>query len=236
MFPTDFPAFLLGIQLLVILLLVIGLLVLFLRRQKKVIQALRGLLVEYREDLSGNSLTRHLQRELDTTTARCRQDTIALKPDLSPEDMAVSLRYSALQAELALLRAPRSDKPRWREQIKRYEELAQNIHEILQARTDQVRQTLEAAHSKTLAEKDQQIEQLQTGRHELQQQLEQFRTLQALFQETGEAGLPAAEMEQRLHHALLEVCDHAGAPAQLRELVLRLHEGYLASHIGSPVT
>lgn len=223
---TDSLEFLIGIQIVVFLLLVIGLLALLLRRQKKVIQDMQVILMEYRDDLSGNTLMRHLKQEIDNTTAQCRQDTIALKAELSPEDMAVSLRYSALETELLLMQESQHGKPRWRDQIKRYEELAQSIHDIVRARGDHVSQTLQEAHNQTLAEKDQQIQLVSATCQDLQQQLAQLKPLQTFIRSVTEAGLPQNEMEQKLHRTLLDLCDNFDDTEKLRELVFLLHETY----------
>ena len=149
----DSTEFLIGIQVLVFLLLVIGLLALLMRRQKKIIQELQSILTEYRDDISGDTMRTHLKREIDNTTAHCRQDTIALKQDLSPEDMDISLRYSALQAELALMQEDNGAKQHWRDQIKAYEELAHALHEIIRSRVEYGNRILKDAHVDELAAK-----------------------------------------------------------------------------------
>ena len=217
---------LIGIQVLVVLLLVIGMLLLLLRRQRKTITQLRGILTEFKDDISGDTLVRHLQLEVDNTTAHCRQETIALKPDLAPEDMAISLRFIALQTELALVQDRVGTNTPWREQIKRYEELAQKIHDLIRARVDHATKILNDAHNDELGEKDQTISQLESVQQDLQQQLKALKPLQSFVHTvTGESFSPQ-EIEQKLHRALLDICENFGATEKLRELVFLLHEAF----------
>ena len=217
---------LIGIQALVFVLLVIGMLILLLRRQKKTIQKLQDILKQYRDDLSGNSLVRHLQKEIDKTTANCKQDTVGLKPDLTPEDMAVALRYSALQNEMALARETLGAPAAWREQIKGYEELAQKIHDIMRARMDQATRTLNDAHNAELADKDKAYQQLDTVRNDLQKQVKQLKPLQDFARAITSGDYAPMEIEQRLHRALLDICENFAGTEKLRELVFLLHEAY----------
>ena len=226
----DSTEFLIGIQVLVFLLLVIGLLALLMRRQKKIIQELQSILTEYRDDISGDTMRAHLKREIDNTTAHCRQDTIALKQDLSPEDMAISLRYSALQAELALMQEDNGAKQHWRDQIKAYEELAHALHEIIRSRVEYGNRILKDAHVDELAAKDHTIGDLQTTRNTLQEQVNQLKPLQSFVRTLTEGNLTPHEIEQKLHRALLDICDNFKGTEKLRELVFLLHEAFHEVH------
>lgn len=217
---------LIGIQVLVFLVLVIGMLLLLVRRQKKTIAQLQAILTEYKDDISGDSLVRHFQLEIDNTAAHCKQDSVALKPDLSAEDMAIALRYSALQTELALVQDTIGTRAPWREQIKRYEELAQRIHEMIQARVEQATRVLKDAHNDELEDRAKTIQQLETTRADLQQQVKQLKPLQDFVRAIVDSSFAPNEIEQKLHRSLLDICENFTGTEKLRELVFLLHEAF----------
>ena len=116
---------LIGLQALLALITAIVILLLIIKRQKKTINQLKNILTDVKDDISGENLTGYFQREIDNTTAHCAQETVALRPDLAPEDMAISLRYLVLQAELALIQDHvGSTNTPWRDQIKNYVHLS----------------------------------------------------------------------------------------------------------------
>ncbi len=217
---------LIGIQVTVVLVITISMLLLLLRRQRKTIQQLQSVLTQFKDDISGDSLIRYFQVEIDNTTAHCRQDTIALKPDLPPEDMAVALRFLTLQTELTLIQEQAETQAPWREQIKHYEEVAQKIHELIRNRIDHATKTLNEAHNAELGSKDQVIQGMENVQQDLQRQLKELKPLQDfVYTVTRETLLPA-EIEQKLHRALLDICENYSATEKLRELVFLLHETF----------
>ena len=60
---------LIAIQIFVLLLLAAGMLAVLLLKQKKTIARLQQILTEYKDDISGDSMARFFQAELDNTTA-----------------------------------------------------------------------------------------------------------------------------------------------------------------------
>lgn len=217
---------LIGIQVLLFLMLVIGMLLLLVRRQKKTIAQLQAILTEYKDDISGASLVRHFQLEIDNTAAHCKQDSVALKADLSAEDMAIALRYSALQTELALVQDTIGTRTPWREQIKRYEELAQKIHDMIQARVEQATRVLKDAHNDELEDRAKTIQQLEATRTDLQQQVKQLKPLQDFVRAIVDSSFAPNEIEQKLHRSLLDICENFAGTEKLRELVFLLHEAF----------
>lgn len=226
MLPAISTEMLIGIQILVFLVLIIGMLLLLVRRQKKTIAQLQTILTEFKDDISGDSLVRHFQMEIDNTAAHCKQDSVALKPDLSPEDMAISLRYSALQTELALVQDTIGTRAPWREQIKRYEELAQKVQELIQSRVEQATRVLKDAHSDELEDRAKTIQQLEATRNDLQQQIKQLKPLQDFVRTITDGAFAPTEIEQKLHRALLDICENFSGTEKLRELVFLQHEAF----------
>lgn len=217
---------LIGIQLLVIMLLGIGMLVFLVRRQRKTINQLQRILTEVKDEISGEGLVRHLQLEIDNTTAHCKQDTIALRPDLEPEDMALSLRFLALQAELALIQDTIGGKAPWREQIKRYEELAHTLQELTKSRIEQAARILKDAHSDELAARDTALADLDAKLTRANSQLKSLKPLQDFVANTSGVDMTPAEVEQKLHRALLDLCENFPNTEKTRELVYLLHEAF----------
>ena len=172
---------LIAIQIFVLLLLAAGMLTVLLLKQRKTIARLQHILTEYKDDISGDSMARFFQAELDNTTAHCRRETVTLQPDLPPEDMAISLRYIALQTELALVQQQAEAKVPWRDQIKPYEELGQKIHELIRARVNHATKTLNDSHNQELEIKDQEIAQLQGVCDDLQGKLNALKPLRDLI-------------------------------------------------------
>lgn len=217
---------LIGIQLLVIMLLGIGMLIFLVRRQRKTINQLQRILTEVKDEISGEGLVRHLQLEIDNTTAHCKQDTIALRPDLEPEDMALSLRFIALQAELALIQDTIGSKAPWREQIKRYEELAHTLQELTKSRIEQTTRIIKEAHSEELAARDTALADLDAKLTRANSQLKSLKPLQDFVANTSGTDMTPAEAEQKLHRALLDLCENFPNTEKTRELVYLLHEAF----------
>lgn len=217
---------LIAVQGLIFLLLVAGMLILLLRRQKKTIRTLQQALGEYRDDISGNHLARHLQTEIDNTTAHCQQDTVALQPDLAPADLAIALRYGALQNELSLCQGRQSAQVPWRDQIKGYEELAQKIHEFQRDQQDKSTRALNEIHKEELTAKDIEYQSLDSIRHNLEQQINQLKPLQEFVGIVTLDPSSPQDIEQKLHRALLAICENFPHTEKLRELVYLLHEAY----------
>lgn len=217
---------LIAIQVLIVLLLGIGMLLLLLFRQKKTLRKLQDILTQYRDDMSGDSTARYLEEEIHITTSHCSQSIVDLKPDLSPEDLAIALRFNALQYELAILQAGTTQESAWRDQIKHYDVLAKKLHEIIRARIDQTTRTLNDAHSQELAAKDQSISELNGARTQQTQQLKQLKPLQDFIGNVTENPQSPQEMEQHLHRSLLSLCENFPNTEKLREMVFLLHEAF----------
>lgn len=217
---------LIGLQFLVVMLLAIGMLVMLVRRQKKTISQLQAILTDVKEEISGEGVVRHFQLEIDNTTAHCKQETIALKPDLAPEDMAISLRFIALQTELALVQDTIGTKAPWREQIKRYEELANTIQEIIRNRVDYAAGILKAAHNEELDARNTAYTELESRFKNAQAQLKNLKPLQDFVTNTTGTDLAPTEIEQKLHRALLDLCENFANSEKLRELIFLLHEAF----------
>lgn len=217
---------LIAIQVLIVLLLVIGMLGLLLFRQKKTIRKLQDILTQFRDDMSGHSLAQYLEEEIHVTTSHCSQSVVDLKPDLSPEDLAIALRFNALQYELALLQEKANTDLPWRDQMKQYEMLAKRIHDLIRARIDHATKTLNDVHNQELAAKDQNISELAGTRTQQTQQLKQLKPLQDFIGNVTEKAHTPQEMEQHLHRSLLALCENFPGTEKLREMVFLLHEAF----------
>lgn len=228
---------LIGVQVVLAVITAIVILLLIIRRQKKTINQLKEILTDVKDDISGENLTGYFQLEIDNTTAHCAQETIALRPDLAPEDMAVSLRYLVLQAELALIQdhVGAAHTP-WREQIKNYIHLAEKITDLIKARVDHATKMLTDSHNEELASKDEVIQALETAK---QQQLEQLNNLKPFIgclETAATSELQRNELELQLHKALLGVCENFPNSENLRELVYLIHEAFHEATPGSEAT
>ncbi|RLT93501.1 hypothetical protein [Ketobacter sp.] len=218
------------IQVVFALIVAIVILLLITRRQKQTITQLKDILTSVKEEISGENLTGYLQMELDDTTAHCAQETVALRPELSAEDMAISLRFMVLQAELALVQdRVGSARTPWSEKIRNYIGLAEKVLELSKARVDHATKTLNDTHNEELAAKDESITALETEKRILQEQLDNLKPLVTCLQSAAETEQPRNDLELKLHKALLGICENFPNSEQLRELVYLLHEAYYES-------
>lgn len=218
---------LIGIQALLAAITAIVILLLIIRRQKKTIKQLKDILTDVKDDISGESLTGYFQLEIDNTTAHCAQETIALRPELAPEDMAVSLRYLVLQAELALIQDHvGSTHTPWREQIKSYIQLAEKITDLIKARVDHATKLLSNAHNEELTSKDEVIQALEAEKQQQQEQLNNLKPFINCLETAANSELNRNELELQLHKALLGVCENFPNSENLRELVYLVHEAF----------
>lgn len=218
---------LIGIQAVLAVITAMVILLLIIRRQKKTINQLKDILTSVKDDISGENLTGYFQLEIDNTTAHCGQETIALRPDLPPEDMAISIRYLVLQAELALIQdhVGAANTP-WREQIKNYVHLAEKITDLIKSRVDNATRTLNESHNEEITNKDEIIGALESEKAEFQQQLNNLKPLVVCLENAASSELPRNELEQQLHKALLGICENFPNSEKLRELVYLLHESF----------
>ncbi|HVL00458.1 MAG TPA: hypothetical protein VM553_11635 [Dongiaceae bacterium] len=217
---------LIGIQVLAVLLLGIGMLLLLLRRQRKTIAELESILTTFKDDLSGDTVLRFLNDEIDLTTAHCSQDAVDLKTDMSPEELAVGLRFHALRMEHSLLQERANAEIPWRDQIKRYEGLASKVLDQMRARLDQSTKTLNDVHNRDLAVKDQIINELSALRDDQKRQLQNLKPLQDFISAATIGVQTPLAMEQLLHRALLGLCENFPGSEKLRELVFLMHESF----------
>lgn len=218
---------LIALQFIMILVIAVIMLLLILLRQKNTINQLKQILTDVKDDISGNNLTGYLQLEIDDTTAHCKQETIVLKPDLAPEDMAISLRYLVLQAELALIQDHvGSENTPWREKIKNYVLLSEKVTDIIKQRIDHATKTLNESHNKEIAEKDENITALEELKQEHQKRLADLKPLQEFIDISGQDDISRNELEQSLHKALLSICENFSNTESFRELVFLIHEAY----------
>lgn len=218
---------LIALQVVVVLIIAIVVLILIMLRQKSIINQLKTILTSVKDDISGENLTGYLQTELDETAAQCKQDTVELKPDLEANDMAIALRYLALQAELNLLLNNESDAPRaWREKIEKYVALAEHTTTIIKQRVDHATKTLNSSHNQELAEKDAKIAELEQLQQHLELQIKELEPLKSFIATSSEEGLSRNELEQSLHKALLSICENFADSGNFRELVFLIHESY----------
>ncbi len=213
--------------------LLVGCVILLLinRRQRRTIDELKTLLMRVKEDLSGETLLNHLRAELDNTTAHCRQQTVAVQAELTPEDMAVALRAQALKAELALAELQQTE-PRipWRQQIEHYLVLAQTVIDMMQARVVQATRTLTEVHQEELAGKAEIIANLEHETTAQQQQLANLKPLRDCLAEATNPNLSREDLEFQLHKALLGLCENFADSENLRELVYLIHEAFYAAN------
>ena len=218
---------LIAIQAAFAVIVAIVILLLIIRRQKQTIAQLKDILTSVKDEISGENLTGYLQIELDDTTAHCAQETVALRPELSAEDMAVSLRFMVLQAELALVQDHvGSAHTPWREKIKNYINLAEKVLELSKARVDHATKTLTDTHNEELAAKDETITGLESKTQSLQEQLNNLKPLVSCLESTSTEGLSRNDLELSLHKALLGICENFPNSEALRELVYLLHEAF----------
>ena len=218
---------LIGLQALLALITAIVILLLIIKRQKKTINQLKNILTDVKDDISGENLTGYFQREIDNTTAHCAQETVALRPDLAPEDMAISLRYLVLQAELALIQDHvGSTNTPWREQIKNYVHLAEKITDLIKARVDHATKLLNESHNDELTTKDETIQALETEKQQHLQQLNNLKPFISCLETAATSELHRSELELQLHKALLGVCENFPNSENLRELVYLIHEAF----------
>jgi uncharacterized protein YoxC len=225
---------LIGIQAALVIITVMIILLLIIRRQKQTINKLKEILTTVKDDISGQNLTGYLQLEIDNTTAHCREETVALKPELMPEDMAIALRYIALEAELTSIQSHiESNNTSWREQIKRYVTLAEQITEIIKARIDNATKTLNELHNEELNTKNANIADLETQNKTASDQLDLLKPLVTCMESASSGDVSRPDLELQLHKALLSLCENFDDSEDFRELVYLIHEAFHASHSSS---
>jgi len=219
--------FLIAIQAFLAIITAMVILLLIIRRQKKTINQLKDILTTIKEDISGENLTGYFQTEIDNTTAHCAQETIALRPDLPPDDMAISIRYLVLQAELSLIQdhVGATNTP-WREQIKNYIHLAEKITDLIKARVDNATKTLNESHNEEISTKDEAIAQLESEKQDSLEQLNNLKPLVSCLESAAQSDMQRNDLELQLHKALLSICENFSNSENLRELVYLLHEAY----------
>ena len=218
---------LIAIQVAFAVVVAIVILLLIIRRQKQTIGKLKDILTTVKDEISGENLTGYLQIELDDTTAHCAQETVALRPELSAEDMAVSLRFMVLQAELSLVQDHVGSKHTpWREKIKNYIHLAEKVLELSKARVDHATKTLNDTHNEELAAKDESIATLEEEKKDLQKQINDLKPLVTCLDSAADDDLSRNELELKLHKALLGICENFPNSEALRELVYLIHEAF----------
>lgn len=208
-----------------ILLLLAGLvfLGLYARKQKKAVSELQNLLLEYKEEMSGDNMTRYFQLSIDDTTAHSAQDTVALKPEAAPDQMAISLRYHALAAELSLIQTYNGELSPWKSAIEPYTELAAKFH-------DYIAKVPESVKAELIPKIDNLENQLAEARSQYEQaknQLDSYHQLDAVYKEAASDEVNKQQLEIQLHHALLALAEGLENAAALREVIYLMHEGYL---------
>ena len=216
-------------QLILLLLAAIVFLVLYARKQRKAVSDLQDLLFEYKEDLNGNHLTRYFELSIDDTTAHSSQETVALKPGAAPDQMAISLRYHALTAELSLLQTYNGELSPWKSAIDAYNDLAAKIHDHIQKAPESVKAELIPkidALEKELNESRSQYEQIKN-------QIDNYKRLDSVYKDSSRAEVDKKQLEIQLHHALLALADNVENAAAIREVIYLMHEGYLNSKDGA---
>ncbi|RLP52780.1 MAG: hypothetical protein D6160_19165 [Ketobacter sp.] len=220
------------LQVILVLVIAVVILLLMLRRQKKTIAYLTSILTTVKEDISGDSLDHHLQLELDDTTAHCSTETIAFQADYKPEDMAISIRYAALQGELSLLQEyAASTNPPWREKIKSYNTFAIQLSEGIEARLDAARTLLSEVHAEEINTKNAIIETLSKQKHALDEQLASLKPLSEMIGEITDESDSRHDLELKLYKALLALCENVEHSEKLREVVFLLHESFHTSQL-----
>ena len=224
-----------ALQLILVLLIAAIMLSLMLLRQKKTIEQLKQILTNVKDDLSGENLTGYMAQEMDNTTAHCKQETIALKPELGAEDMAISLRYLVLETELGLIKNYDPETPTaWRVQIKPYIELATLITDLIKARVDNATLTLNQSHNQEIGEKQSEIDKLQLAVESLAKQVAALSPLENLFLQPNDQTPSKIELEQQLHKALLSLCENYANSENIREIIFLIHESFNAAQLQQP--
>lgn len=215
----------------IVLLLIAGIvfLALYARKQKNAVQKLQDLLLEYKEDLSGDNLTRYLQLSLDDTSAHTGQETVALKPDAAADQMAISLRHHALAAELALLQTYNGELSPWKSAIAPYIELATQLTEHIQ----QVPEAVKAELIPKIDNLEKQVNDFKSKYEQTKNQLENYLQLENVYKDATEDDVNKQQLEVQLHHALLALAENLENAEALREVIYLMHEGYLEASQGS---
>ena len=197
-------------------------LVLFLRRQKKTIERLQSMLSTYQEEMSGETLIKHLQLAIDDTTAHCAQETIELRPEGTAEDQAVSLRYSALTYELRMLQSNNGEATPWRTIIQPYNELAAVYFNHIKSIPEKVTVKFKGQ----MADMDKEQRRLEEESKGLQEELRKLGPINDFFKQEFDENVSKNEVELSLHNALVALCDTVDHAEGLREVVYLLHEAY----------
>lgn len=222
---------LIAAQFVLVMAIAIAMLLLVIRRQKKTIQQLKSILTTVKDDISGEDQSRYLQLEIDDTTAHCRQDTVAISAELEAVDMAISIRFASLQAELALMqdRVGSTNTP-WREKIKAYNVLAETLCSSIQQQLEKMRNTLTEVHAEEMGRKQARLDEAETQLADIKHQWEPLKPLFTLLKAVpgdATASPPSRdELELQLYQSLLGLCETLDNSEALREVVFQLHEGF----------
>lgn len=200
----------------------IVLLALYARRQKKAVLHLQDTLRELKEELSGETLARYLQSSLDDCRTHAKSDSVSLNPEADLDSQALALRYQGLAAELGNLQSFNGELTPLQTALKPYLASAEIYQQHLRNKCDKVRVDAESDQTRLNHRIDELAEQLKAQ----EQKLRTLRGLTSAFDAFNTTELSKDDIELQLHTALLEYCDTMSNPAPLREIVYLLHEAY----------
>ncbi|PIE41631.1 MAG: hypothetical protein CSA49_02475, partial [Gammaproteobacteria bacterium] len=187
-----------------LLISVIIFLAFYARHQKKAVARLQALLCEYRDDITGENLTRYLQQAVNETIMNCNQETIALQPDAEPAQLAISLRHETLSAELELLQAHRGEQPPWEKVISPYTDLAHQLY----AHMEKIPDTVKSQFVPKINQLENQLVDEKSAHEQTKNQLERFKKLENAFHQATQTGTTKQQIEAQLHCALAELAEH----------------------------
>ena len=219
----DTTTLLIVAQIILLLLAGIVFLGLYARKQKQAVSHLQDLLLEYKEDIAGDNLTRYFQMSIDDTTGHSAQETVALKPDASAEQMAISLRYHGLANELSLLQTYNGELSPWESALAPYLELAEKIHQHIQ----QVPESVKAELIPKIDGLETQLAEARSQYEQVKNKLDHYQQLDSVYKEAAQDDVDKQQLEVQLHHALLQLAEDVENAAALREVIYLMHEGYL---------
>jgi len=209
-------------QITLVLLIATIFLTLYVRRMKKTILRLQAMLVDYKEEISGESFIRYLQLSVDDTTAHCSQETIDLIPNSPIEDQAISLRYHALSSELQLVQTYNSRLSDWRVAIEPYQSIAERYNTYIQSIPEKV----EAKFKTQVADMEKDYQRVSAEVEAAQKELKGLKPISSFFNQPFEEDTDNTEIELSLHNALISLCDTIDDPAKLREVIYLIHESF----------
>lgn len=223
---------LIALQFIMVFFIATVMLTLILLRQKKTISQLKQILLHIKGDISGDNLTSYLEQEMHNTASHCQQDTVTLKPDLPAEDMAIALRHRMLQVELEMAANHVPDQPEtWDKQISPYLDLANQITSLIKDRVNNATKTLNESHNVEMKAKQNEVDTLAQEAESLFKQVEALSPLENLFLKSEDHGGNKIELEQKLHKALLALCENYSNSEEIREVIFLIHESYHAAEM-----